>query len=212
MIIAIDGPAASGKGTLARRIARHHGLDYLDSGSLYRAVAAQVLAGDGDPADKDAAVAAARGLDVGAIDALELRSRRIGTAASIVAAIPEVRAELLAVQRAFAERGAVLDGRDMGTVVAPHAEVKLYVTASLDERARRRCAELADAGQEVAFDAIRDDLQARDRRDTERAVAPLRQADDALLLDTTDLAIEAAFQAALSLIESRLGASLGAHR
>lgn len=204
MIIAIDGPAGSGKGTLARRIAQHFGLDYLDSGSLYRAVAAAVLAKGDDPADREAAIAAARGLDLDTIDAAELRSRRVGSAASIVAAIPQVRQALIEFQRAFARCGAVIDGRDIATVVAPEAEVKLYITASLDERARRRTAELAALGGAHDPAAIRSDLAERDRRDSARDLAPLKMADDALLLDTTDLDIEAAFQAALSLIERRL--------
>ena len=204
MIIAIDGPAGSGKGTLARRIAQHFALDYLDSGSLYRAVAASVLVRGEDPADRDAAIRAARELDLNQVDAAELRSRRVGSAASIVAVIPEVRQALIDFQRAFARRGAVIDGRDIATVVAPEAEVKLYITASLDERARRRTAELAALGRASDAAAIRTDLAERDRRDTERAHAPLKMADDALLLDTTDLDIEAAFQAALSLIERRL--------
>jgi cytidylate kinase len=204
LVIAVDGPAGSGKGTLARRIADHFGLDYLDSGSLYRAVASAVLARGGDPADRDAALAAARGLDPTAVDAAELRSRRVGSTASVVAEFGEVRAALIEFQRGFARRGAVIDGRDIGTVVAPDADVKLFITASLDERARRRAAELAAAGGRHSVAAIRADLAERDRRDSARAVAPLRMAEDALLLDTTDLDIEAAFQAALSLIESRL--------
>ena len=201
MIIAVDGPAGSGKGTLARRLAAHFGLSYLDSGSLYRAVAAAVLAAGGDPSDPQMASAAARSLDVAAIGDQALRSREVGAAASKVAAIPEVRSALIDFQRAIARRGAVIDGRDIGTVVAPDAEVKLYVDASLEVRARRRAAEL---GPGTSLEAIHADLAERDRRDAGRAVAPMRAADDALLLDTTDLDIEAAFQAALALIESRL--------
>lgn len=205
MIIAVDGPAGSGKGTLARRLADHFGLDHLDSGSLYRAVARAMLEAGADPGDSAAAAAIARNLDPATIDAGGLRSPRVGSAASVVAANPQVRAALLDFQRAFARRGAVIDGRDIGTVVAPDADVKIFVTASLDERARRRAGELAAMG--VAHDEaeIRADLAERDRRDCERAASPLRRAADALLLDTTDLDIEAAFQAALSLIESRLG-------
>ncbi len=204
MIIAIDGPAGSGKGTLARRVAQHFSLDYLDSGSLYRSVAAAVLVRGEDPADRDAAIRAARALDLNQVDAAELRSRRVGSAASIVAVIPEVRQALIDFQRVFARRGAVIDGRDIATIVAPEAEVKLYITASLDERARRRTAELAALRRAPDAAAIRTDLAERDRRDTERTHAPLKMADDALLLDTTDLDIEATFQAALSLIERRL--------
>jgi len=204
LVIAVDGPAGSGKGTLARRIADHFGLDYLDSGSLYRAVASAVLMQGGDPADRNAALAAARALDPAAVDAAELRSRRVGSAASVVAEFGEVRDALIEFQRGFARRGAVIDGRDIGTVVAPDADVKLFITASLEERARRRAAELAAAGSWHSAAAIRADLAERDRRDTERTASPMRPAPDALLLDTTDLDIEAAFRAALSLIESRL--------
>jgi cytidylate kinase len=204
MIIAVDGPAASGKGTLAKMLARHFGLDYLDSGSLYRAVAWTLLSSDHDPADETAAVKTVRKLDLSAIDARELRSKRVGSAASIVAEFPKVREALLDYQREFARRGAVIDGRDIGTIVAPDADVKMYITASLDVRARRRTNELAEQGASYEEGEIRNDLAARDRRDTMREVAPLRRAEDALLLDTTDLDIETAFQAAIVLIEGQL--------
>lgn len=203
MIIAIDGPAASGKGTLARRIADHFGLHYLDTGLLYRAVAHSMLeAGEGLDVE-DAAERAARTLDRRILDDPALRERRAGEAASHIAAMPRVRAALVEYQREFANQapGAVLDGRDIGTVVCPNAHVKLFVTASLEERARRRWAELADAGQETSLIDIAADLAARDERDTARTVSPLAQAPDAHLLDTTKMDIEAAFRAAIALID-----------
>lgn len=212
MIIAIDGPAASGKGTIARRIADHFDLNYLDSGTLYRAVAASVLNRGGSATDRDLVIEAARTLDPDAINPDALRTREVGAMASVVAAISEVRHALIDFQRAFASRGAVLDGRDIGTVVLPQADVKLFVTASPRERARRRAAELTSHGETVSEADILRELKERDRRDRDRAVAPLRQADDALLLDTTDLDIEAAFQVALALIESRLDIAAKDHR
>lgn len=208
MIIAIDGPAASGKGTLARRIAAHYGLNYLDTGLLYRAVAQALIARGLSPADEEAACAAARELDPAALDDPDLRRRGLGEAASIVAAIAGVRDLLRAFQRRFAATppGAVLDGRDIGTVVCPDAEVKLYVTASPEERARRRWKELTAGGENAALADIRADLEHRDARDRDRAVAPLRRAADAHLLDTTELDIEAAFRAAVELIDGSLSA------
>lgn len=202
MIIAVDGPAASGKGTLARRLAAHYGLRHLDTGLLYRAVARQVLAAACDPADPGPRRAAARSLDLGALDPGGLRSQALGEAASIVAADPEVRSAVLDVQREFAHMppGAVLDGRDIGTVVCPDADHKLFVTASPEERARRRFAELAAAGQATSYEDVLADILARDERDTHRAVAPLRPAAGALLLDTTELDIEASFRAAVEMI------------
>lgn len=207
MIIAVDGPAASGKGTLARRIAAHYGLAYLDTGVLYRAVAQGVLAAGQDADDPEAALAAARALDISHIDTGALRSRRLGDAASKVAAYPAVRQVLIDHQRAVAATppGAVLDGRDIGTHVCPDADVKLFVTASLDERARRRHEELAGLGEAAELAHVRADLEARDLRDRSRSVAPLRQATDAHLLDTTNLDIEAAFKAAVALIDSSAG-------
>jgi cytidylate kinase len=206
MIIAIDGPAASGKGTLAKRLARHFGLAHLDTGSLYRAVAAQVLANRHDPGDVSRAVAAARSLKPGTTDEAVLRSREVSDAASIVAAMPDVRAAILAYQRKFAQTppGAVLDGRDIGTVVCPDADIKLFVTASTEARAERRFKELepADPGLEMAD--VLASIEARDRRDRTRATAPLKQAEDALLLDTSNLDIEAAFQAAVEMIDRKL--------
>jgi cytidylate kinase len=208
MIIAIDGPAASGKGTLARRVATHYGLNYLDTGLLYRAVAYALISRGLSPADEDAACAAARDLDPAALDEPALRGRGIGEAASIVAAIPGVRDLLRAFQRRFAATppGAVLDGRDIGTVVCPDADVKLYVTASPEERARRRWKELTEKGANAVQADILTDLRIRDSRDSERAVAPLRRAADAHLLDTTELDIEAAFRAAVELIDGFLSA------
>ena len=199
MIIAIDGPAASGKGTLAKRVAAHYGLHHLDTGTLYRAVARDTLAAGGDPSDAGAALAAARALDAKSLDDPDLRTPELGEAASLVARHPEVRKTLLAYQRAFARRkpGAVIDGRDIGTVVCPDADVKLFVTATPEERARRRYRELKDDGIDVTETEVLADIVARDERDKNRAVAPLRQAEDADLLDTTNLAIDAAFRAAI---------------
>lgn len=204
MKIAIDGPAASGKGTLARRISAHYGLAYLDTGSLYRAVGAMVLAAGGDPNDAAAAVQAARRIDPRNPDELDIRSREAGVAASIVAAIPAVREELLLYQRRFALQGAVLDGRDIGTVVLPDADAKLYLVASLQTRAHRRAEELRAAGKPVSDEDMAAELKRRDDRDSCRKTSPLTRAKDADLLDTSDLDIETAFQAALDLIERRL--------
>ncbi|WP_436643484.1 (d)CMP kinase [Microbaculum sp. FT89] len=203
MIIAIDGPAASGKGTLARRLAVRYGLRHLDTGMLYRAVARAVIDAGADVADPAARLAAARALDAAQLrDAASLREPGMGEAASIVAADPAVRAEILAFQRDFANRppGAVLDGRDIGSVVCPNADAKIFVTAAPEARAERRWRELAGNGAEISYEQVLDDIRRRDARDTSRAVAPLRPADDAHLLDTTDLDIEAAFRAAVDLI------------
>ncbi|MEL6287738.1 MAG: (d)CMP kinase [Pseudomonadota bacterium] len=206
MIIAIDGPAASGKGTLARRVAAHYGLRYLDTGALYRAVARDVLAEEGDLRDPKTATRVASDLDPETLDDPFLRDRGVGEAASIVARIPEVRDAILAYQRDFgtAAPGAVIDGRDIGTVVCPDARAKLFVTASLEERARRRYHELRSKAYDVTRDAVTDEIRNRDRRDLERTVAPLAKADDAVLLDTTELDIEAAFQAAVVAIDALL--------
>ncbi len=203
MIIAVDGPAASGKGTLARRLAAHYGLRHLDTGLLYRAVARNVLDAGGDTSDPDCRRAAARSLDYSSLDAEELRGPEMSEAASIVAADGEVRAAILEFQRRFAQAapGAVLDGRDIGTVVCPDADHKLFVTASAEERARRRFAELSAAGLGVDYERVLADIRERDERDMRRAVAPLRPADDALLLDTSDLDIEAAVRAAVRMID-----------
>jgi cytidylate kinase len=212
MIITIDGPAASGKGTIARRVAAHYGLPHLDTGLLYRGVAIRLLDRGRALDDVKAAVAAAHELDIVSLDAERLRERSIGEAASRVAALPEVRAALLQLQKNFAHRpeGAVLDGRDTGTVIAPEADVKIFVTASAETRAERRLRELAAKGEEITLDAVLAAIRERDRRDSERAIAPLMAAPDAVLLDTTDLDIEAAFRAALSIVEvARAGRGRG---
>ncbi len=205
MVIAIDGPAASGKGTLARRLAQHYGLPHLDTGLLYRATAASLANADRDLGDVDAAVAAARGLSLTEFDEARLRGREMGEAASIVAAMPEVRAALVQMQRDFAARpgGAVLDGRDIGTVVCPRAEVKIFVTASPETRAQRRALELAQRGEKADYATILADIARRDARDSGRADAPLRAAADAALIDTTRMSVDAAFADALRIVESR---------
>jgi len=207
MIIAIDGPAASGKGTLARRLAAHYGLPHLDTGLLYRATA-RVLLDEGSRLDDvEAAVRSARGLALLEFEEDRLRGREMGEAASVVAALPPVREALIDMQRAFAGRaqGAVLDGRDIGTVIAPEATVKIFVTASPDARAQRRALELRGRGEKVDYASILEDIKKRDKRDSERASAPLKPAPDAHVLDTTDMNIEAAFRAALKIAESARG-------
>ena len=203
MIIAIDGPAASGKGTLGKRIAAHYGLRHLDTGLLYRAVAKALLDAGHSPGHQARAVAAADALDPARFDDVALKSQAVGEAASLVSAIPEVRMALLAFQRNFAKTppGAVLDGRDIGTVICPNADVKIFVTATPEVRARRRVAELRARGESVSDADVLADIHKRDERDTGRAVAPLRQAPDAHLLDTTALDIEAAFSAAVAIVE-----------
>ncbi len=205
MIIAVDGPTASGKGTIARALAAHFGLPYLDTGLLYRAVGRQVALNQGDP-DNAANALAATGFADELLSDTVLRSETVGALASRVSVHPEVRAALLARQRAFAAQpgGAVLDGRDIATVIAPHADAKLYVTASIAARALRRYLEMIQRGETVARDAIEADLAARDARDTGRAVAPLRRADGAALLDTSALTPEAAIAAAIALVTSAI--------
>jgi cytidylate kinase len=207
MIIAIDGPAASGKGTLARRIAQAWGLPCLDTGLLYRAVARDVAAHGFKLADPWAALALARSLDPRSLEDAGLRAPGVGEAASIVASMPAVRAALLAYQRTFATRpgGAVLDGRDIGTVVCPGADAKVYVTARPEVRAWRRFAERQEQGMTVPYDAVLADIQRRDARDAGRESAPMRPAPDADLLETSDLDIEAAFEAAVGLIKRKIG-------
>lgn len=207
MIIAIDGTAAAGKSTLARLIARRYDLPHLDTGSLYRAVARDVLKAGYTLNDAVAAAEAARRLDPATLSDPSLRLKGNGEAASIVAAIPAVRAALLFFQRNFANQpgGAVVEGRDIGTVVCPNADVKIFVTATPESRARRRYVELVGFGVETTEDGVLREIKERDRRDTERAVSPLRQAEDALLLDTTELDIEKAFAAALELIDKIAG-------
>jgi cytidylate kinase len=207
MIIAIDGPAASGKGTLARRLAVHYGLPHLDTGLLYRATARALLDEGSRLDDVQAAVRSARGLALLDFEEDRLRGREMGEAASIVAALPPVREALIDMQRAFAgrEQGAVLDGRDIGTVIAPEATVKIFVTASPDARAQRRALELRGRGEKVDYASILEDIKKRDKRDSERVLAPLKPAPDAHVLDTTDMNIEAAFAAALKIAESAPG-------
>ncbi|MGB9368698.1 MAG: (d)CMP kinase [Xanthobacteraceae bacterium] len=203
MIIAIDGPAASGKGTLGKRLAAHFGLRHLDTGLIYRAVAKALLDAGHPLDDRTQAVAAARSLDPSAFDDRVLKGHAIGEAASIVSAIPEVRAALIAFQRDFATAppGAVLDGRDIGTVICPDADVKIFVVAAAEERARRRALELKSAGQNADEAAILEDIRRRDERDRTRAAAPLKRADDAYDLDTTHLNVDAAVRAAIDLVE-----------
>ena len=207
MIIAIDGPAASGKGTLGKLIAAHYGLAHLDTGKLYRAIARDALAEGRSPHDLEAALAAAKSLEWETLGDPKLMDGKLGEAASIVAGHPEVRKVLLGYQRTFAQRqpGAVLDGRDIGTVVCPNADVKLFVTATPEKRAERRYRELRAAGGSISEAEVRADIKRRDERDRNRAVAPLVQAEDAVLLDTTNLDIDAAFKAAIALIDAAMG-------
>ncbi|MCR6646254.1 MAG: (d)CMP kinase [Terricaulis sp.] len=207
MIIAVDGPTASGKGTIAKHLAARFGLKRLDTGALYRAVGLAVLDAGGDPGDEAAAVAAAEALDLGAIDEDRIRSSQAGLAASKVAVIPAVRLVLRDAQRAFAAdpAGAVLDGRDIGTVICPDADVKLYVTASLEARTARRLKELQARGETISFEALKAQIAERDERDTNRAESPLRQAADAHLLDTTEMDVAAAVEAAVGVVETVRG-------
>ena len=211
MIIAIDGPAASGKGTLAKKLARHYGLRHLDTGLLYRAVA-QALIAAGEPLDDpDKAGAAARALEPDKFDEALLKGHAAGEAASIVSVIPQVREALVDLQRDFAvpPPGAVLDGRDIGTVICPQAEVKIFVTASPEARANRRWREASATGQSMNEADILADIRRRDERDATRAVAPLKPAADAHLLDTTTLDIDAAFRAAVAIVEAVRGGRKG---
>jgi CMP/dCMP kinase len=222
VVIAIDGTSGCGKGTLARKLARHYGFAHLDSGALYRLVALGVLRHGGDPASVADAVRAAREIDPEGINDPALRTASAGEAASVVAAIPEVRAAVLKFQRDFAShppggaRGAVIDGRDIGTVICPGATAKLFVDAQPEVRALRRWHELqqANTGRSLPdIETIKADLLARDRRDQSRVTAPLRQAEDAILLETSDLDIEAAFAKALALINNKVETALAArHR
>ncbi len=206
LIIAVDGPAASGKGTIARALARHYGLPHLDTGKLYRATGLAVRLAGGDPGDISAATAAAETLDPALLDDPDLMSSENAQSASIVSAHPPVRAALLERQRAFAAQpgGAVLDGRDIGTVIAPDAPAKLFVTATPLIRAQRRHRELVAAGDARDLAVVLADIQARDVRDSRRSTAPLRQADDAALLDTSELAIGAAVDRAIALVEAAI--------
>ena len=204
MIIAIDGPAASGKGTLGKRLAAHYGLRHLDTGLIYRAVAKSLLDAGHSPGNRARALAAAEALDPNRFDEAALKSQAVGEAASQVSAIAEVRRALLAFQRGFGRTppGAVLDGRDIGTVIFPDADVKIFVTATPQVRARRRAVELQAAGGMVNEPEVLADILRRDERDTSRAAAPLKPAPDAHLLDTTHLDIDAAFRAAIDIVEA----------
>jgi len=204
MIIAIDGPAASGKGTLGKRLAAHYGLRHLDTGLLYRAVAQALIDAGCAPDDAPVAVAAAKALDPETFDEVALKSHAVGEAASVVSAIPEVREALFAFQRDFAAAppGAVLDGRDIGTVICPEADVKIFVTATPEARAGRRFKEYRAAGLDIDEAAVLADIKKRDERDMGRAAAPLKQAPDAHLLDTTHLDIDAAIRAAIDIVEA----------
>jgi cytidylate kinase len=205
-VIAIDGPAASGKGTIAKALAEHYGYAYLDTGSLYRAVALSLLTDNCDISDTTAAEQAAKNLNAQVLGSPALRESHIGKAASRVAAMPTVRAALLEYQREFARRqpGAVLDGRDIATVVCPDADVKLFITASIEERSRRRFLELGKMGGNVTLAKVHFDLADRDKYDAERETAPMLKAEDAHLLDTTKLDIKAAFDLAINIIERHL--------
>ena len=208
MIVAIDGPAASGKGTLARRLAEHYRLPHLDTGLLYRATARTLIEEGRRLEDVAAAVKAARGLALIDFDEAALRGREMGEAASVVAAIPDVRGALVEAQRSFARRagGAVLDGRDIGTVICPDATVKIFVTASPETRAQRRALELRSRGEPSDYAKVLADILHRDRRDSSRAAAPLKPAADAMILDTTDLDVEGTFREAVRLVEKQLDA------
>jgi cytidylate kinase len=207
MIIAVDGPAASGKGTIARALARHYGLPHMDTGLLYRAVALNLLRWDGDPESEFSAL---RACDFAQMDFAdpELKSEAVGGIASRISAYPLVRQALVERQRAFAAQagGAVLDGRDIGTVIAPHADAKLFVTASAEVRARRRFEELLRMGLRAEYDEVLLDIRARDDRDSGRVTAPLVQAEDAVLLDTSQLDAGAAVEAAIAAVERRTAA------
>lgn len=204
MIIAIDGPAASGKGTLGKRIAAHYGYRHLDTGLIYRAVAKAVIDAGHELTDEPKAVAAAVALDAGSLGDPALRTDEVGKAASIISAYPDVRKALFHFQQSFADEppGAVLDGRDIGTVICPQAEVKIFVIAAPEVRARRRTMEIAGRGEPVDEAAVLDDIRKRDERDSNRSAAPLKAADDAHLLDTSQLDIESAVRAAIDIVEA----------
>jgi cytidylate kinase len=212
MIIAIDGPAASGKGTLGKRLAAHYGLRHLDTGLIYRAVAKALLDAGHSPGNRARAVAAAEALDLTQFDEPALKSPAVGEAASVISAVPEVRGALLSFQRSFGRMppGAVLDGRDIGTVIFPDADVKIFLTATAEMRAQRRAVELERAGNDISEAEVLADIRRRDERDTGRAAAPLKPAPEAYLLDTTHLDIDAAFRAAIDIVEAvRAGRTRG---
>lgn len=205
MIIAVDGPLASGKGTIARALAARFGLPHLDTGTLYRATGLAVMDTGTDPADVEACAKLARNLNINRIDADRIRTAEAGAMASKVASIPQVREALFELQRGFANQpgGAILDGRDIGTVICPDAEVKLYVTADAETRARRRWEELRARGEMLSYDDMLAQTLERDRRDAGRADAPMRAAEDATLLDTSSLSIDAAVAQAIRIVEKR---------
>lgn len=207
MLIAVDGPLASGKGTIARALAARFGLPHLDTGSLYRATAVLMLDAGQSPHDADAATQAAKLVDPSNIDERRIRSASVGAAASVLSVHPGVREALYHLQQDFAARpgGAVLDGRDIGTVIAPHADVKLFVTADPEIRAGRRHAELINRGEEITFEQVLTQLKERDGRDAARKDSPMRQADDAILLDTSILSIDGAVSEAVRLVQTRTG-------
>jgi cytidylate kinase len=210
LVVAVDGPAAAGKGTLSRRLGGYYSLAYLDTGSLYRGVGWLLLSRDLDPAEEEKAAQMARAFDISLLDEADIRTGEVARAASVVAAQPAVRAALLDYQRSFAakpppgHKGAVLDGRDIGTVVCPDAQVKLFVTASAEARAERRWHELKAGDPTLTLAAVLDDIRRRDARDSGREAAPLRPAKDAHLLDTTSLDIDGAFAAARRVIDRAL--------
>ena len=206
MIIAVDGPAAAGKGTVARALAKHLGYHFLDTGSLYRMVGLAVLKAGGDPSDGPAAIRAAQALDPRKYRDEDLRCEEVGEAASVVAVNPGVRAALLDLQRTFAGKqpGTVLDGRDIGTVVCPEADVKLFITASAEVRARRRMLELAERGEKPGYETVLADIRARDERDSRRISAPMVAASDAVIIDTSEMTIEEAVAAAIATVETRV--------
>lgn len=214
MIVAIDGPAASGKGTLARRLAAHYGLNYLDTGLIYRVVGARVRDAGAAADDVAAATDAAEALAPADLERTDLRDETAAAAASKVAAIPGVRAALLAFQRNFAATppGAVLDGRDIGTVVCPDADAKIFLTASVATRAERRVKELQSKGEPAIYAAVLRELQARDERDSGRREAPLKPAEDAIRLDTDQLDADQAFRAACEAIDRKVGIAGDADR
>ncbi|EAP90030.1 cytidylate kinase [Oceanicaulis sp. HTCC2633] len=207
VIIAVDGPLASGKGTIARALGARFGVPHLDTGALYRAVAVAMIEKGLPPEDADAAEEVARTLDVNAIDEGKIRTAGAGVAASVVSAHPRVRAALLDVQRIFANQpgGAVLDGRDIGTVICPDADVKLFVTADEESRAWRRRAELVNRGEDISFEQVLGQLRQRDARDASRAYAPMLKADDAIELDTSEMSVDEAVREAIRLVEEKLG-------
>jgi cytidylate kinase len=206
LVIAVDGPAASGKGTIARALAKHYGLPHMDTGMLYRAVALSLWRWGGDPSSEFEALRACDMLSIEPADE-ELRSEPVSRIASSISAYPSVRAALLERQQSFAGQpgGAVLDGRDIGTIIAPDATVKLFVTASPEVRAQRRVRELLERGMPAHYDDVLADIRARDERDSNRDVAPLRQAPDAILLDTSDFDIDQGIAEAIRLVDERLG-------